>query len=247
MGRSAPLLSVSDAQRTELEHIRSSTGIPTRSVRHAHALLLAAEGLSNVDIASRFGVAPRTVATWRSQFAEDGLDTVRRARRGRVLPGRLPDELAARTFRRAVGRGERYVRVVGLYLNPAQRAVAVSVGRAARSTAHGLGQDSRCHGYQDFLLFAKRLDLGVVEPQPIHLMLDQLSPQVDHFTVDRWLSNPRRERFQLHLVSPPSSWLDLVDRWLRPVTEQLELRNGDQTPTALADGLRQATGQWVVA
>jgi transposase len=83
-------LSVSAADRVELERrVRSQTG-PARDARRARIVLLAAEGCSGVEIAERVGVSEPTVIKWRRAYAERGLaglvDAPRSGRRRTITP-----------------------------------------------------------------------------------------------------------------------------------------------------------------
>ena len=46
---------------------------PYRDVVRAKAILLAAEGLSNTEIAERLGQSRQAVSQWRKRFCEEGL------------------------------------------------------------------------------------------------------------------------------------------------------------------------------
>jgi transposase len=66
-------LTVSPADRVELERrVRSQTG-QARDAKRARIVLLAAEGRSGVEIAERVGVSEPTVIKWRRAYAERGL------------------------------------------------------------------------------------------------------------------------------------------------------------------------------
>ncbi len=54
----AAALPVSDAQRADLERMAASTSLPHRQVVQAQALLWAADGVANEQIARRSGVLP---------------------------------------------------------------------------------------------------------------------------------------------------------------------------------------------
>jgi len=70
-------------ERRRLEEIVASPSLPYRTVREAKGLLLAAEGISNTEIAECLEVSRSTVLGWRKGFAEHGIDWV-----GKVRPGR---------------------------------------------------------------------------------------------------------------------------------------------------------------
>jgi putative transposase len=67
-------LVLSDEQRTQLEAFARSRSLPSGLVNRVRIVLLAAEGLSNEDIATRVGVSRQTVGLWRRRFLEGGLE-----------------------------------------------------------------------------------------------------------------------------------------------------------------------------
>ena len=69
--RAAPL-TPSDADRGWLVR-RLTSGEPAELAQRAHVVLLAADGLRNVDIAEKLDLSLPTVAKWRNRFAEAGL------------------------------------------------------------------------------------------------------------------------------------------------------------------------------
>ena len=83
MTSAAAPLSVSSAQRRVLERLARSETSAHREVVRARVLLDAAEGSGNKTIASRYGVSPVTVRSWRETFEEEGLTNW-----GKVKPGR---------------------------------------------------------------------------------------------------------------------------------------------------------------
>jgi transposase-like protein len=66
----APALEVTDADRTELVGMSRSTSLPHRTVVQAKALLMAADGVANEEIARRGGVDSDAVRRWRKRFIE---------------------------------------------------------------------------------------------------------------------------------------------------------------------------------
>lgn len=66
-------LVLNDADRAELERrVHSRFTAPRQRIR-AKAILLAADGWSNVEIERRTGLGREHVGTWRRRFAEQGL------------------------------------------------------------------------------------------------------------------------------------------------------------------------------
>src|SRR4051795_8731323 len=68
----APALEVSPAQRDALVRMSRSTSRPHRVVVQARALLMAADGLANAEIARRCEVDADAVRRWRARFAVEG-------------------------------------------------------------------------------------------------------------------------------------------------------------------------------
>lgn len=78
----APLV-LSGGDRVALEGMARSSSLPHRKVVQAKALLWAAEGVANNEIARRCGVDADAVRRWRSRFLEMGVEGV-----GVIAPGR---------------------------------------------------------------------------------------------------------------------------------------------------------------
>src|SRR5665647_3824806 len=91
----ARALVLHDDDRPRLEALtRGHTSAATVAVR-ARTVLLASEGLPNIEIGRLTGLSRPSILKWRSRYAEQGLDGLRDAPR----PGRVPviDELAVVT------------------------------------------------------------------------------------------------------------------------------------------------------
>jgi transposase len=91
----AEALVLTDEQRGGLERLARSHRAPVREVRQAKALLWAAEGVSNADIARRCGSTTKSVRRWRSRFCADGLASVGRIRPGRGRPAEIDASVVA--------------------------------------------------------------------------------------------------------------------------------------------------------
>ena len=82
------VIKLTPEQRQELEERARQRKAPHGEVVRARALLMAADGERNVSIAIMAGVDARTVATWRLEFQERGLECLHeRHRSGR--PGQF--------------------------------------------------------------------------------------------------------------------------------------------------------------
>src|SRR6476659_8373020 len=92
----AAALSVTDDQRQELGRVASSSVLPHPQVVQAKALLWAADGLANEEIARRCRVDSDTVRRWRSRFAEKGVGGVGTIAKGRGRKSWLPADTVQR-------------------------------------------------------------------------------------------------------------------------------------------------------
>ena len=87
MSRVSPPLSMTGEQRSTLDSLARSSTEPHRVVVRARALLMAADGRPSTEIADRCGVTAFTVRSWRTVFAERGLEKFAQVAAGR---GRKP-------------------------------------------------------------------------------------------------------------------------------------------------------------
>jgi transposase len=156
---------------------------------------------------------------------------------------------------------EKLTDVVGLYLNPPEKALVLCVdeksqiqaldrtqpslpmkkGRAgtmthdykrngtttlfaALSTLDGsvVGQCLPRHRHQEFLKFLRHLDRAFPAELELHLIVDNYRTH-KHDNVNAWLA--KHPRFHLHFTPTSSSWLNLVERWFRELTQKA-LRRG---------------------
>ena len=78
------------------------------------------------------------------------------------------------------------------------------------------------HRHQEWLKFLKTIDRQVPKDLQIHLICDNYATH-EHDDVRQWLD--KHPRFQLHFTPTSSSWLNLVERWLRELTDKA-LRRG---------------------
>ena len=85
-----------------------------------------------------------------------------------------------------------------------------------------IGQCLPRHRHEEFLKFLRTIDREVPEGLAVHLILDNYATH-KHPDVQRWLA--RHKRFYLHFTPTSSSWLNLVERWFRELTDKA-LRRG---------------------
>lgn len=151
--------------------------------------------------------------------------------------------------------------VVGLYLNPPEHALVLSVdeksqiqaldrtqpglpmknGRAgtmthdykrngtttlfaALNTLDGsvIGQCLPRHRHQEFLKFLRTINRETRKDLDLHLIVDNYGTH-SHPKVTAWLD--KHPRFHLHFTPTSASWLNLVERWFREITDK-RIRRG---------------------
>lgn len=151
---------------------------------------------------------------------------------------------------------EKLVDVVGLYLDPPEKAIVLCMdekssvqaldrtqpslpmvrGRAGTMThdykRHGtttlfaaldvltgrvIGQCLPRHRHEEFLRFLRVIDKQTPKGLDVHLILDNYSTH-KHAEVAAWLA--KHPRFHLHFTPTSSSWLNLVERWFRQITDK---------------------------
>ena len=80
------------------------------------------------------------------------------------------------------------------------------------------------HAGSDVLRFFKQIDAAVERGLAVHVVLDNLSA---HSTpeVTKWLAHRDRRRWHLHFIPTSSSWLNLIERWFKELTDR-RLRRG---------------------
>ncbi len=151
---------------------------------------------------------------------------------------------------------EKLTDVVGLYLNPPDRALVLCLDEKSQIQALDRTQPGlplkkgrcgtmthdykrngtttlfaalnvldgkvigECHGrhrHQEWLKFLRRLDAEFPPPLQLHLVMDNYGTHKEPH-VQAWLN--QHPRFVCHFVPTSSSWLNLVERWFRELTEK---------------------------
>jgi len=151
--------------------------------------------------------------------------------------------------------------VVGLYLNPPEHALVLSVdeksqiqaldrtqpglpmkpGRAGTMThdykrngtttlfaamnildGKVIGQCLPRHRHQEFLKFLRTINHQTRKGLDLHLIVDNYGTHT-HPKVTAWLA--KHPRFHMHFTPTSASWLNLVERWFREITDK-RIRRG---------------------
>ena len=123
------------------------------------------------------------------------------------------------------------------------------------------------HRHGEFLTFLRKIDREVPKGLQIHMILDNYGTH-GHPNVTAWLAD--HPRFHFHFTPTSSSWLNLVERWFRDITDKairrgvfrsvpdliaaieayLDARNADPRPfvwTASADAILEKVHRGRVA
>jgi transposase len=95
---------------------------------------------------------------------------------------------------------------------------------AALNVADGtiIGQCQNRHRHQEWLKFLKHIDQQTPADREVHLILDNYATH-KHAKVKAWLA--KHPRFVLHFTPISASWLNMVERFFRDITEK-RLRRG---------------------
>ncbi len=95
---------------------------------------------------------------------------------------------------------------------------------AAMDTASGkvISLCQQRHRHQEWLKFLRLIDEGTPAEKELHIIADNYATH-KHAKVQRWLR--RHPRFHVHFTPTSSSWLNMVERFFRDLTEN-RLRRG---------------------
>jgi transposase len=90
---------------------------------------------------------------------------------------------------------------------------------AALEMAEGklIGSCMKRHRHQEWMKFLKLIDEETPQELDLHLIVDNYHTH-KHQNVQRWLA--KHPRFHMHFIPTSSSWLNLVERWFREITEK---------------------------
>jgi transposase len=113
---------------------------------------------------------------------------------------------------------------------------------AALDMAEGklIGKCMPRHRHQEWIKFLDLIDQETPAELDLHLIADNYSTH-KHPNVKRWLQ--RHPRFHMHFIPTSSSWLNMVERWFREITDKRIRRDAftsvPQLIAAIEDFIRQ--------
>lgn len=223
---------------------------------------------------------PRNATHWstRTMAAVQGVSeaTIRRVWKRHNLKPHL-----TKTFKLSRDKAflEKLSDIVGLYLNPPDRALVLCVDeksqiQALDRTQPGLPlKKGRCgtmthdykrngtttlfaalsmldgqvigdcmprHRHQEFIRFLKKIDAETPPALDLHLIVDNYGTH-KHPRVQRWLR--RHPRCHLHFTPTSSSWLNVVERWFRNLTDKRIRRGSFQSVPELIAAIEDYLAQ----
>jgi transposase len=85
-----------------------------------------------------------------------------------------------------------------------------------------IGQCLPRHRHEEFLKFLRKIERETPKGLQVHLICDNYATH-KHPNVKAWLA--KHPRFHMHFTPTSSSWLNLVERWFRELTDKA-LRRG---------------------
>ena len=96
------------------------------------------------------------------------------------------------------------------------------------------------HRHQEWLRFLKRIRLEAAEGLDLHIICDNYSTH-KHPSVQRWLA--KYPHIKVHFVPTSSSWLNMVERFFRDITENHIRRGAFKSVEALKQTILEAIEQ----
>lgn len=107
---------------------------------------------------------------------------------------------------------------------------------AALNVAEGKLIDTcmKQHRHQEWIKFLKQIDQQTPTGLDLHLIADNYCTH-KHPKVKNWLK--RHPRFHMHFIPTSSSWLNLVERWFREITDKRIRRGVFRSVPELTDAI----------
>lgn len=96
------------------------------------------------------------------------------------------------------------------------------------------------HRHQEWIRFLRRIDAETPAELHLHLIVDNYATH-KHPKVKRWLA--RHRRFHMHFIPTSSSWLNLIERWFRDLTQKRIRRGVFRSVTELEQAIMHYVDQ----
>lgn len=97
-----------------------------------------------------------------------------------------------------------------------------------------IGTCMKRHRHQEWIKFLKLIDAQTPSELDLHLIVDNYSTH-KHPKVRAWLK--KHPRFQIHFIPTSSSWLNLIERWFREITQKRIRRGVFRSVPELVDAI----------
>ena len=91
------------------------------------------------------------------------------------------------------------------------------------------------HRHQEWLKLLRQIDRQTPPDLDLHLIVDNYSTH-KHESVNRWLE--RHQRFHVHFTPTSCSWLNLIERWFRDLTDKRIRRGAFQSVGQLVQAIK---------
>lgn len=104
-----------------------------------------------------------------------------------------------------------------------------------------IGQCYARHRHQEFLKFLRCLDREFPKEKELHLIMDNYGTHKKD-KVQEWLK--KHPRFKLHFIPTSSSWLNLVERWFRELTDKSIRRGVFRSVPELENAIHEFIESW---
>ncbi len=111
------------------------------------------------------------------------------------------------------------------------------------ATGQVLTDCQKGHAGTDVLRFFKQIDVAVPRGLAVHVVLDNLSAHCAP-EITKWLAHRDQRRWHLHFTPTSSSWVNLIERWFKELTDK-RLRRGRFTSVAeLTEAITTWAAHW---
>lgn len=91
------------------------------------------------------------------------------------------------------------------------------------------------HRHQEFIRFLNKIENETLPELDLHLIVDNYGTH-KHPRVESWLK--RHPRFHLHFIPTSSSWLNMVERWFREITDKRIRRGSFESVSVLITAIK---------
>ena len=244
--RVAEAITLSPDERIILDRWTTGRSFPFRVVQRAQIIRMAADGVLSRVIARTLRISRPTVQLWRQRFLALRLPGLEK---DAPRPGRIPrishrkvsavihatlhstppnaTHWSARSLAKAQGLSKDAIHRIWKQYNWKPHLI---------ETFQLSGDCMPRHRHQELIRFLQLINVQTPLDLDLHLIVDNYGTH-KHPRVHSWLK--RHPRFHLHCIPTSSSWLHLVERWFREITDQRIRRGSFQNVASLVAAIQQ--------